>query len=398
MYYLGQVVSTSGTFMQSVAQSWLVLDLSNSGTALGIVSALQYLPILLLSPYGGAIADRFPKRKILYFTQSVAGLLALVLAALVFAGLIRLWMVFVLAFCLGLTTAFDNPARQSFVVELVGEEHLQNAVTLYSTLVNLARIIGPGLAGVLISTVGMAWCFLINGLSYAVVLWMLYRIRVGELHLSPAVLGSKARVRDGLRYVLANPLLRGTLLMILIIGTLTFEFQISLPLIARFTFEGDAQDYASLSIALGVGAVAGGVVIAGRKKVSPDRLVSGALFFGLAILLASVMPSLRLTALAMAAVGVFSISFTSQANTFLQLQSTPQMRGRVMSFWAIAFLGTTTIGGPVVGWFGEHIGPRWALGIGGLAAVCAALLGWRLLGYGSGHQAGNTPVDQNKIT
>jgi len=221
---------------------------------------------------------------------------------------------------------------------------------------------------------------------------------VGELHLTPPALGSKARVLDGLHYVLKNPLLRGTLLMILIIGTLTFEFQVSLPLIARFTFEGDAQDYAPLSIALGVGAVAGGMVIASRKKVSPDRLVSGALFFGLAILLASVMPSLRLTALAMAAVGVFSISFTSQANTFLQLQSSPQMRGRVMSFWAIAFLGTTTIGGPVVGWFGEHIGPRWALGIGGLAAVCAALLGWRLLGYGSGHQAGNSPVDQNKIT
>ena len=379
--------------MQSVAQRWLVLDLSNSGTALGIVSALQYLPILLLSPYGGAIADRFPKRKILYFTQSIAGLLALVLGALVFAGLIRLWMVFVLAFCLGLTTAFDNPARQSFVVELAGEEHLQNAETLYSTLVNLARIIGPGLAGLLISTVGMAWCFLINGLSYAVVLWMLYRIRTGELHLTPPALGSKARVLDGLRYVFSNPLLRGTLLMILIIGTLTFEFQVSLPLIARFTFEGDAQDYASLSIALGGGAVAGGMVIANRKKVSPYRLVSGALFFGLAILEACIMPSLSLTALTMAVVGVFSISFTSQANTYLQLQSSPQMRGRVMSFWAIAFLGSTTIGGPVVGWFGEHIGPRWALGIGGLAAVCAAVLGWRLLGIGSGRQEKATEVD-----
>jgi MFS family permease len=396
LYYFGQVISTSGTFMQAVAQSWLVLQLSGSGTALGVVSALQYLPILLFSPYGGVVADRFSKRTILYFTQTISGLLALILGALVAFNLIQLWMVFILAFFLGLTSAFDNPARQAFVVELVGEEHLQNAVTLYSMLVNLSRIIGPGLAGLLISAVGISWCFTINGISYAMVVIMLYRMNSKELELAVPAPRSKSQVREGLRYVLANPLLRGTLLMMVIIGTLTFEFQVSLPLIARYTFGGDAQDYAALSMALGVGAVAGGVMIASRKLASPGQLVTGALFFGLAILVASVMPSLRLTELAMVVVGVFSLTFTAQANSFLQLQSSPQMRGRVMSFWAIAFLGSTTFGGPIVGWFGENVGPRWALGIGGLAAVCAAALGWKMLGIGSKKEEGGNGRKRSK--
>jgi len=381
LYYLGQIISTSGTFMQSIAQDWLVLKLSNSGTALGIVSALQYVPILFLAPYGGVIADRFQKRKILYVTQSVAGLLALILGTLVATNVIRLWMVFILAFCLGLTNAFDNPTRQSFVVELVGEDELKNAVTLYSTLVNLARIIGPGIAGVLITVVGLAPCFIINGISYAAVVAMLYKIHADELRLSPPAARSKAQIREGFRYVMSNPILRSTLLMIVIIGCLTFEFQVSLPLIARFTFNGDARVYASLSMALGVGAVIGGLMIAGQREVSADRLVRGALWFGLVILAAAFMPSLPLSVLALVLVGIFSIAFTSMGNTVLQLESTPQMRGRVMSFWAIAFLGSTTFGGPIVGWIGEYAGPRWALALGGLAAVSAAILGWRALNH-----------------
>lgn len=370
--------------MQSVAQDWLVLKLSGSGTALGVVSALQYLPILLLSPFGGLVADRLPKRTILFFTQAVSGLLALILGALVITDLVQLWMVFVLAFLLGVTSAFDYPARQSFVVELVGDDRLQNAVVLYSTLVNLSRIIGPGLAGLLISTLGIGLCFILNGLSYTAVIWMLYRMRTAELHheWAEAEPGGRSNLREGLRYVLNNPLLRGTLMMMVIVGCLTFEFQVSLPLIARYTFGGDAQDYAVLSMALGVGAVIGGLVTAGGKRVSSAGLVKGALYFGLAILAASLMPSLLLTALAMAVVGVFSIRFTSQANSFLQLNSAPNMRGRVMSFWATAFLGSTTFGGPIVGWFGERIGPRWALGIGGAAAAAAAVLGWKALELG----------------
>ena len=381
LYFLGQIISTSGTFMQSIAQDWLVLKLTNSGTALGFVTALQYVPILFLAPYGGLIADRIQKRKILYLTQSIAGLLALILGTLVATNVIRLWMVYVLAFCLGLTNSIDNPARQSFVVELVGEDELKNAVTLYSTLVNLSRIIGPGIAGVLITTVGLAPCFIINGISYAAVVIMLNKINADELRISPPAARSKSQVREGFRYVLSNPILRTTLLMIVLIGTLTFEFQVSLPLIARFTFNGDARVYASLSMALGIGAVIGGLMIAGQKEVSPDRLVKGALWFGLVILAAAFMPSLPLTVLTLVVVGVFSIAFTSLGNSVLQLESTPQMRGRVMSFWAIGFLGSTTFGGPIVGLIGEYAGPRWALAIGGLAAISAAALGWRALGH-----------------
>jgi MFS family permease len=379
LYFLGQIISVSGTFMQSIAQTWLVLQLTNSGTALGIVTALQYVPLLVISPYGGVIADRFPKRKILYMTQSIAGLLALILGVLVATDTIQLWMVYILAFCLGLTNAFDNPTRQSFVVEMVGEDELKNAVTLFSTLVNLSRIIGPGIAGVLITTVGLAPCFILNGISYIAVVIMLFKMHADELRLSPLATRSKSQIREGFRYVLSNPVLRSTLLMIVIIGTLTFEFQVSLPLIARFTFNGDAQVYASLSMALGVGAVAGGLMIAGQKEVSPERMVKNSLWFGLVILAAAFMPSLPLVALTLVLVGVFSISFTSLGNSLLQLESTPQMRGRVMSFWAIAFLGSTTFGGPIVGWFGEHAGPRWALALGGIAAVTAAGLGWKSL-------------------
>jgi MFS family permease len=379
LYYLGQIVSTSGTFMQSIAQSWLVLKLSSSGIALGVVTALQYLPILFLAPYGGVIADRFSKRKILYFTQSISGLLAIFLWALVATDLVKLWMVFVLAFFLGVTSAFDNPARQSFVVELVGEDELKNAVTLYSTLVNLARIIGPAIAGVLISTVGLALCFLLNGLSYGAVVIMLFLIHAGELKIAPPPARAKGQLLEGFRYMLANPVLKNILLMLVIIGTLTFEFQVSLPLIAKFTFNGDASSYASLSMAMGIGAVAGGLFIAGQRKFSPLSLVRAALFFGLAVLAASMMPSLSLTILVMVLVGVSSIAFTSLGNSILQLESSPQMRGRVMSFWAIAFLGSSTIGGPIVGWFAEYFGPRWGLAIGGIAGVVAAGLGWRAL-------------------
>ena len=379
LYYMGQVISTSGTFMQLIAQSWLVLKLTDSGTALGLVTALQYLPILFLGPLGGLVADRFPKRTILYLTQSISGILALILGVLVATNWVTLWAVYILAFCLGLVNSIDNPARQSFVVEMVGEAELKNAVTLYSSLVNLARVIGPAIAAAIIAAFGLAPCFIINGVSYAAVVIMLYRMDASELRSSPPLARSRGQLVEGFRYVLASPVLRNSLLMMAIVGTLTFEFQVSLPLIARFTFNGNASSYAMLSSAMGIGAVAGGLLIAGQKKVSPDKLVNAALFFGLAVLAASFMPTLGLTVAAMVITGVSSIAFTSLGNSILQLESTPQMRGRVMSFWAIAFLGSSTVGGPIVGWFGEFIGPRWGLGVGGIAALVAAFLGWMAL-------------------
>ena len=375
LYYIGQIISTSGTFMQSVAQAWLVLKLTNSGTALGITSALQYVPILILGPYGGVIADRLSKRKILYFTQSISGSLALILGVLVMTNLVQVWMVYVLAFCLGMVNVFDNPTRQTFYIELVGSDNLRNAVTLYSTLVNLARIIGPAIAAVTIAVFGLAPCFIINGISYAAVVIMLAMMNANELITTPPVPRAKGQIQEGFKYVISTPVIGSTLLMMAIIGTLTYEFQVSLPLMAQFTFKGDASSYALLTASMGFGAAIGGIFFASRKGIQPYKLVSAALLFGLAVLAAAFMPTLILTGLILVLVGISSINFSSLGNSMLQLESSPQMRGRVMSFWSIAFLGSTTIGGPIVGWFAEVAGARWGLALGGIAALAATVLG-----------------------
>ena len=383
LYYCGQIISTSGTFMQMVAQAWLVLHLTGSGTALGLATALQYLPILFLAPYGGVIADRVAKRKILFWTQSISGLLALVLGTLVATGLVRVWMVYLLALALGLVNTFDNPTRQTFHMELVGPDRVRNAVTLYSILINLARIAGPALAGLLIAGVGLAPCFIINGLSFGAVVLMLAMMRPGELLRTPPVPAEKGQILEGFRYVAATPVVGATLLLMAIVGTLTFEFQISLALLAKGTFLGDARSYAFLTSAMGVGAAVGGLCFASRKGSAPRQLVSASLLFGLAVLAAASMPSLLLCGVAMVAVGVCSINFSSLGNSTLQLESSPQMRGRVMSLWSVAFLGSTTIGGPIVGWFAEVAGARWGLALGGLAALAAAALGAVTLGRGA---------------
>jgi MFS family permease len=376
LYYIGQIISTSGTFMQSVAQAWLVLKISNSGTALGIVSALQYIPILIFGTLGGVVADRFSKRTVLYFTQSAAGILALILGILVATNRVTLWMVFVLAFCLGWVNVFDNPARQTFVIEMVGEEKLRNAVTLYSSLVNLSRVIGPAIAAGLIAFVGLAPCFILNGISYVAVVIMLAMMHADELRITPPAPKSKGQIREGVRYVLSKPVLRDTLLMMALVGTFTFEFQVSLPLMAQYTFNGDAGSLAFLSGALGMGAVVGGLAVAGQKKNTPAMLVGAGFLFGIAILGAALMPTLALCGAVLVLAGVCSIYFTSLGNSIIQLGSSAQMRGRVMSFWSIAFLGTTTIGAPAVGWFAEVAGPRWGLALGGIAALLAGLVGF----------------------
>lgn len=375
LYFIGQIISTSGTFMQSVAQAWLVLKLTNSGTALGIATALQYLPILVLGPYGGVIADRFSKRKILTFTQSISGILALILGVLVATSLVKVWMVYILAFCLGLVTVFDNPTRQTLYIELVGPDNLRNAVTLYSTLVNLARIIGPAIAAGVIAAFGLAPCFIINGISYVAVVIMLGLMRPDEMLVTPPVPRAQGQLQEGFKYVVSTPVLGSSLLMMAFIGMLTFEFQVSLPLIAQFTFKGDAGSYAFLTGSMGFGAAAGGIFFASRKGIMPYKLVSASLLFGLAVLAAAFMPSLLLSGLALVLVGICSINFSSLGNSVLQLESSPQMRGRVMSFWSVAFLGSTTLGGPIVGWFAEAAGARWGLALGGIAALFAAALG-----------------------
>ena len=258
LYYIGQIISTSGTFMQTIAQGWLVLKLTNSGTALGVVVALQYVPLLIFGSYGGVIADRYPKRKILFFTQSIAGILALILGILVATNIVQLWMVYVLAFLLGLVSVFDNPTRLTFYLELVGPEKLRNAVTLYSTLVNLSRVIGPALAAGLIASIGIAACFIINGISYFAVVIMLTMLRTEEMTISQPVPRAKGQLKEGFKYALTTPVIGYPLLMMAILGTFTYEFQITLPLIAKNVFNSGASGYAFLTASMGTGAAVGG--------------------------------------------------------------------------------------------------------------------------------------------
>ncbi len=372
LYFIGQTVSLSGTWMQIIAQSWLVLKLTGSGTALGLVTALQFLPVLFLWPLAGVIIDRVPKRKLLYCTQTAAGLLALVLGVLTVTGAVRLWMVDILALCLGFVNAFDNPTRQTFVSEMVDKEQLPNAVSLNSTQINLARAVGPAIGGILIATIGLAFCFLINAFSYIPVLIALGMMRDKELHRVPPAPRAKGQLWLGLHYVLSVPQLRDALLMMGVIGMFAYEFNVILPLFARFTFHGDASNYAALNTAMGLGAVVGGLIGANRKNISPPMLTKAALWFGTSILLTSIAPNFMLASAALVLVGIFSINFLSLSNIILQLGSAPEMRGRVMALWSMAFLGSTPIGGPIIGWLGEHAGPRWGLATGGMAALLAA--------------------------
>lgn len=379
LYFIGQAISVTGTFMQGVAQAWLVLKLTNSGTMLGMVTALQFLPILLFGPWGGVIADRFNKRSVLFITQTIFAFQALTLGVLVLTGLVQVWMIGLLAFIYGMVNLIDNPVRQTFVPDMVGNERLRNAVTLYSSLVNLARVIGPALAAILIAEVGIGMCFIYNGLSYGAILVLLVVMNVKELQSAPRSNGMKGQMKEGLMYIAATPILRNTLLMMAVIGTLTYEFQVSLPLIAEFTFHGDAGTYAYLMSAQGIGSVFGGILLAGQKKASVKVLILAAFLFGFSTFLASLMPVLALTALFIFGTGFFSILFQSLGNTILQLRSQPHMRGRVMAYWTMAFLGSSAVGGPLIGWIGQTFSPRWGLGIGGIAAIMASVTGFLVI-------------------
>lgn len=375
LFFLGQAVSLSGTWMQSVAQGLLVLEITGSGTALGLVTALQTIPVLLFGAWGGVFADRLSKRSILYVTQTVSGLSSLIMGTLIISGVVELWMIYALAVLAGCVKVFDNPTRQVFVREMVGNDLLTNAVSLNSTEMNLARVIGPTIAGVLVATVGLGACFILDGLSYGAVITMLARMRAEELLPSARLARGKGQLVAGMRYVWSEPVLRNILLMMAIIGTFTYEFSVVLPLLSEFTFRTGASGYAALTAAMGLGAVIGGLYTAGRKRSSLRMLVISATLFGASVLLTAVAPSLQIAFLTLVIVGFFSINFTSLANVTLQMQSAPDMQGRVMSFWTIAFLGTTPIGGPLIGGVGEHAGARWALVIGGVAALTAAGIG-----------------------
>ena len=375
LYFYGQSFSMTGMWMQSVAQGILVLMLTGSGTALGIVTALQTVPVLVLGAWGGVIIDRYPKRSILYFSQTASCFLGLALGLLVVSNRIELWMVYISALIAGLIKVVDNPARQTFVREMVDTTHLTNAVSLNSMTINLARVAGPALAGVLIATVGIGVCFIIGGITHIAVVITLMMMRASELQPAKMVTRAKGQMAAGWNYVREEPTIRNVLIMMVIIGTFTYEFSVVLPLLAEFTFRNGASGFAALTSAMGVGAVLGGLYTAGKRRSSAEALVKSAALFGGSVILVAFAPTFTLAVLGMVIVGFFSINFTSLGNVTIQLASRPDMQGRVMSFWSIAFLGTTPIGGPLMGAVGEHAGARVALLIGGLAALAAAGIG-----------------------
>lgn len=379
LYFTGQIVSVTGTWMQRVAQSWLVLELTGSGTLIGVTAALQFIPFLVAGPWGGLLADRMDKRRLLVGTQAAAGALALILAVLVATGAVRLWMVLVLAFLLGCVGALDNPARQAFVLEMVGPATVANAVTLHSVVVNAARAVGPAVAGILITTVGMAASFAVNAVSYLAVVVALGLMQADELFRAPPTRRAPRQLREGMRYAWQTPALRAPLLLMTVVGMLAYEFQVILPLFARYTFGGDAQTYGIMNSTMGVGAVLGGLLTAARRTPSARRLLRSALVFGGLIVVAATAPTLPFAFVALFGVGTASIAFIATANALLQLRAAPEMRGRVMALWGVAFLGTTPIGGPLVGWVGETIGPRFGLGLGGGATILAAVLTYAYL-------------------
>jgi MFS family permease len=374
-YLRGQSVSLMGTWMQMTAQAWLVLTLSNSASALGVIVALQTLPVLILGPYGGVIADRVNKLRVMISLQTAMGVQALILGILTVTGEVRLWQVGVLAALLGLNNAFENPARQSFMLEMVGRDSLRTAVSLNSTMVNLARVVGPAIGGVLIATTGVGVCFLINAASFIVVIWTLVRLDRSAITPSTPLARGKGQLREGLRYVASTPELGIPLLMMALAGVFAFEFQVTLPVLAKQALDQGSEGFGLMTAAMGVGAVGGGLLVAARGKTGLRPLTIAAAAFGVVLLLAAMAPTLPLALGALVLVGWGSVTFMAIGNTTLQLAAAPEMRGRVMSLWFVAFQGSTPIGGPLLGWAMGWAGARVGLGVGGVACLVVAGIG-----------------------
>jgi len=379
LYFAGQLVSMTGTWMQWVAQGWLVLRLTGSGFALGAVTALQFTPMLLGGAYGGVIADRVDKRRLLVATQSTAGALALLLGVLVVTNAVQLWMVFALAFSLGIVNAIDNPTRQAFITEMVGLDEVTNAVSLNSVLANATRVIGPAAAAFLIAGVGIGACFLINAASYLAVVAGLALMRRDDLRAVRHAKRGPGQLREGFRYVRSRPELWLPLSLMVVVGALAYNFSVILPLLSRFTFHHGATGYGILYSVMSVGAVISGLTVAALGRSTPRIAAVSALALGLLLVVAATVPSFTAELGAMLCVGAASTVFIAVTNSVLQLRSDPAFRGRVMALFAIAFLGTTPLGAPLVGWIGERFGARMAFGFGAVAAIGAALVALAVL-------------------
>lgn len=373
----GAIVSNVGTWMQRTAQDWLVLTelTHHNATSVGIVMSLQFGPQMLLLPLTGYAADHFNRRKLLFATQAAMGTLALGLGLLTVTGAVQLWQVYVFALLLGCVTAFDSPARQTFVSELVGEEDLSNAVGLNSTSFNAARMIGPAVAGLLIASVGTGWVFLINALSFVAVLGSLRMLRVSELSSRPLAVRTRGSFVEGFKYVWKRPDLKAALLMLFLIGTFGLNFPIYISTMSVTAFHGGAGQYGLLSSTMAIGSVTGALLAARRSKPRMAILLGAATIFGVGCTIGSLMPNAVLFGVMLAVIGVSTQTFTTSTNSLVQLSTEPAMRGRVIAILLAIALGTTPLGAPVVGWVADNFGPRWALAVGAASGFAAAVVG-----------------------
>lgn len=373
LFFYGQLVSTTGTWIQTIALGWLVLEITGSGFDVGVVTALQFLPMLLFGTYGGVIADRLDKRRTLVVTQSGMALSAAALAAITIAGADPLWAIYLLTFVSGAYFAVDMPVRQSFLSEMVGHDDLPNAVALNSAMFNTSRVIGPAIGALLIKLVAVGPCFAANALSFAAVITGLLLMRPDELYRAAPVLRAKRQAREGLSYVWETPELRATILVMAVVGTLAFNFTVVLPVLAKFTFRGGAGTYGWLSSLMGLGSIIGALGVASKLKPTAKLLVGSCLAFGVVMVVSAVVPTLLGEYVLMVLLGTTSITFMATCNSTCQLTSVPEMRGRVMALYGLVFLGSTPIGGPIVGWIDQAFGPRYGLAVGGVATVLAAI-------------------------
>ncbi|MFB7370594.1 MFS transporter [Streptomyces sp. NPDC056222] len=372
LFFTGAIVSNTGTWMARITQDWLVLSLTGSAAAVGITTALQFLPMLLFGLYGGVIADRYPKRQLLLISQAALGLCGLALAVLTLSGHVQVWHVYLIAFLLGMVTVVDNPARQSFVSEMVGPDQLRNAVSLNSANFQSARLVGPAVAGLLIATIGSGWSFLLNGLFFLAPLAGLLMMRPAELHKVERAPRGKGQLREGLRYVAGRPDLIWPIVLVGFVGTFGFNFPIWLTAFADDIFHVGAGTYGFLNTLIAAGSLAGALFAARRGSTRLRMVVVAAVVFGLLEIAAAVSPSFWLFALLLVPIGMFGLTVNITANSAVQLATDPAMRGRVMSLYMMVFAGGTPIGAPLLGWITDTYGPRVGFATGGLVSLVAA--------------------------